>query len=262
MTQITKFANCFRAGRKIRGYNQKEMSDLLEISQATMSKLEKGQTEPLVSLMLNFCNLIKVDPGITIQTGMLFFEDEEIDSTNFKLGNKSQTGLRIKTVEFLPFVEAVDMSGMRKFFEFYLTENQVDPEIFCVPMMKLPVEIGAYIFDFVEDNIGKKKFLSNCSKIYKQKNYLRGVSDNKKTAKDLTQMLLERETFFSYRDIGYGIELSLENQLTETARGDRSLTKFLKYKTEILKSYLRGENLYDELECVKINNLKFELRLN
>ena len=61
--------------RKRKGYTQKQLSEKLEISDKTISKWERGNGFPEVSLLLPLCNELE----ITVN------EDEEIRMINEKL---------------------------------------------------------------------------------------------------------------------------------------------------------------------------------
>lgn len=49
------------------GLTQIELSSKLEISQATLSKIERAMAEPSASVWLNFCRMTRTDPALPLR---------------------------------------------------------------------------------------------------------------------------------------------------------------------------------------------------
>ncbi|PAU95389.1 hypothetical protein CK503_04120 [Aliifodinibius salipaludis] len=57
----TEFGNNLKKIRKSRGYNQQEVADKMEMTQASISQFEKGKRVPTPSLIRKFANALDAD---------------------------------------------------------------------------------------------------------------------------------------------------------------------------------------------------------
>ena len=56
----------FKVGRKSLGLNQEQLADKLDMSQGTLSKLERAQQIPSLITWLKFCDILNITPDVIL----------------------------------------------------------------------------------------------------------------------------------------------------------------------------------------------------
>lgn len=83
-----KFANRLKALRKLKGYTQKDFSDIIGVKQTTVSNYEKGLRFPDLDKLNQIANIFNVSVDYLI--GRNEFDNEIIDTNKYKIVNKEE----------------------------------------------------------------------------------------------------------------------------------------------------------------------------
>ena len=83
-----KFANRLKALRKLKGYTQKDFSDIIGVKQTTVSNYEKGLRFPDLDKLNQIANIFNVSVDYLI--GRNEFDNNIIDTNKYKMVNKEE----------------------------------------------------------------------------------------------------------------------------------------------------------------------------
>ena len=132
-----RISRVMRAGRKISGKNQTEVSKLIGVSQSALSKFESAILIPSASQWFRISQMLELDmietfTFGTIDNGLSATLGNAYPKTTFKIPKKyaHSAGSKVRTIR--PFLQYFETQIGEEKLERYLKENKVDPDFFVV----------------------------------------------------------------------------------------------------------------------------------
>jgi DNA-binding XRE family transcriptional regulator len=151
----------FRSVRKYNGFSQQDMASILNITQGTISKIEKKSMGVDAELWINFCGKFKVDPMSIYNTEHIdLLEDLWADSTQrtigkFKIPKKYQKNQEISLRLLAPFFKFYKNKMGEKSFTSWIDSLGYDQDFFFIKNNKVNLIFFADLFDlFVKKGLG------------------------------------------------------------------------------------------------------------
>jgi len=144
-----------RAIRKYYGVNQAPFSEVLEVKQGTLSKIEAGQLEISARQWINVCTKYHLDPNI-ITTGRIeALENIKINPIskkrygNFKVDSSYQLlmGSTVRTV--YPILKFMASKVGTQVTAEFLKSKKIDPDYFIIQNLPINIKIIEDIFNFL-----------------------------------------------------------------------------------------------------------------
>lgn len=150
-----KTPEILRALRKYYGINQVQLSQIIGVSQGTMSKLEAGILDLSATQWVYLCQKYKLDPTI-ISTGRIeAFDNIKIDPNstkkfgNFKVNKRYQYLMGSTNRTVYPFVKFLERkAGIEKANEFF-KGIKVDKDYFSIQNLPINILIIEDIFSYL-----------------------------------------------------------------------------------------------------------------
>jgi transcriptional regulator with XRE-family HTH domain len=129
-------ARIWRAGRKLMGYSQVELSQKLGMSQGTISKYESKILIPTLDHWYNFCDFVGIDPSYSYISGTIdgcgWGRHKILDKkTRFKHFNKYIGDGLIRIRELQPFLRYIDNNVSQDAWKRFCS-RKIDPDYFIV----------------------------------------------------------------------------------------------------------------------------------
>jgi transcriptional regulator with XRE-family HTH domain len=130
-------AGIVRAGRKLRGLTQGELSQYLGPSQSWVSKIETGQLSPSAEEWFEMCRLFRIDAEASFRAG---FIDNGISTTlgspypesHFKVPKHYRKNAASKVRALRPFLQYFSAKLGSNKLTAYMEHEKIDPDFFLV----------------------------------------------------------------------------------------------------------------------------------
>lgn len=146
-----------RIARRLNKFSQRKLSGQIGVSQGTMSKFENNSLTPDIQQWFHFCELTGIDSGASYYSGFVYISSSKgaerllKNSSVFGFGEKVEM---VKCLDILPLIVFIQETTLEKEFHEYLKAKGIDPDIFYVPALSMPVDLFIEVKNFLTKTVG------------------------------------------------------------------------------------------------------------
>ena len=248
--ELETIARLWKVGRLLAGKTQDELSQILGISQSSISKYESMALEPSASDWYQFCQFVGIDAHKTLTLGYIDgkkkFKHHLFGDSMLKLPMRYRRDFLLKIRELIPFRKCVQNELGVDAWEAFLDKNKIDDDIFFIYDFQVSLSLLEDLINWcLERNFDLMKQISNYSGDLKLYGVLNQKYTKRKKPQDLIKEIIDDQGYF-HRVFNSHIEstplgLKVIAVINEEARDffeDEILNKFLSYKIQSFKQAL------------------------
>jgi transcriptional regulator with XRE-family HTH domain len=263
LNQLQKIAQVWRAGRLLSGKTQKELSRILGLSQASISKYESMLLEPSASDWYRFCEFAGLDAHKTLELGYIDgkkkFKHRLHSNSAFSLPMRYRGDFYLKVRELIPFKDFIIEKLGNEFWLDFLKNHGIPSDIFLIYdfqislnfLLDLRKDTQKHGFDLLDGALGQVR--KDHSHGVLQYEYLK-----KKSGVDLLKAVMDSQAY--YQNV-FEIQSKI-NEKSISCEFHPSLEASEIFKMEDLQIYMnfKVKSFQEILKMRNFQDDKFEIQ--